>query len=162
MRIFFLPTKLFWKCRLPFVAMFFQSLVNWRHMRTCFLAKHRVRNDFTLRLILFHKITPSSIYIIFLTYFWVWSSLSKHSGIISLIIYPNTHPVICCFRTYSPLGAGNGLMPVRHQAITWTSFEFLSAGPSETHFNEILIEIQEQSGCVAITQQANKVAFLLN
>ena len=36
---------------------------------------------------------------------------------------------------------GNGLLPVRSQAITWTNADWLSIGPSWTNFSEILIEI---------------------
>ena len=39
-------------------------------------------------------------------------------------------------------GSGNGLSPVRWQAITWTNDDLLSTGPAGIHFWEILIEIQ--------------------
>ena len=37
------------------------------------------------------------------------------------------------------IGSGNGLSPVRRQAITWTSADFLSTGPLRKHFSEIRI-----------------------
>ena len=40
------------------------------------------------------------------------------------------------------IGSGNGLLPVRRQAITWTNAGLLSIGPLETNFSEIRIEIQ--------------------
>ena len=39
------------------------------------------------------------------------------------------------------IGPGNGLSPVRHQAITWTNADLLSFGPLRTNFSEILIKI---------------------
>ena len=38
-------------------------------------------------------------------------------------------------------GSGNGLLPVGHQAITWTNPDLLSIGPLGTNFSEIWIEI---------------------
>ena len=38
--------------------------------------------------------------------------------------------------------SGNGLSPVRRQAITWTNADVLSIGPSGTNFSEISIKIQ--------------------
>ena len=43
------------------------------------------------------------------------------------------------------IGSGNGLVPVHHQAITWTSDDLLSIGPSGKNFNEILIKNTELS-----------------
>ena len=40
------------------------------------------------------------------------------------------------------IGSGNGLLPVWHQAITWTNADILSKGPSGTNFSEIIIRIQ--------------------
>ena len=37
------------------------------------------------------------------------------------------------------IGSGNGLSPVRRQAITWTSDVLLLIGPSGTKFSEIFI-----------------------
>ena len=39
------------------------------------------------------------------------------------------------------IDSGNGLAPVRRQAITWTNADLLSIGPLGTNFSEILIEI---------------------
>ena len=39
------------------------------------------------------------------------------------------------------IGSGNGLSPVRRQAITWTNADLLSIGPLGTNFREIWIEI---------------------
>ena len=36
---------------------------------------------------------------------------------------------------------GTGILPIRHQAITWTNADFLSFGPLGTNFSEVLIEI---------------------
>ena len=43
------------------------------------------------------------------------------------------------------IGSGNGLSPVRRQAITWTNVDFLSIGPLGTNFSEIWIKIQNFS-----------------
>ena len=40
------------------------------------------------------------------------------------------------------VGSGNGLPPLRYQAITWTNAGLLSNGPLGTNFSEIQIEIQ--------------------
>ena len=42
-------------------------------------------------------------------------------------------------------GSGNGLSPVRRQAITWTNADLLSIGPSGTNFSEIWIKTQNFS-----------------
>ena len=39
------------------------------------------------------------------------------------------------------IDSGYGLVPVRHQAITWTNTDSLSTGSSGTNFNEIRIKI---------------------
>ena len=39
---------------------------------------------------------------------------------------------------YVCTGSGNGLSPIRHQAITWTNATLMSIGPLGTNFNEIL------------------------
>ena len=43
------------------------------------------------------------------------------------------------------IGSGNGLSPIWHQAIIWTSTGLLSIGPSGTNFSEILTKIQKFS-----------------
>ena len=43
------------------------------------------------------------------------------------------------------IGSGNGLSPVRCQAITGTNAEILSIGPSRTNFSEIWMKIQNFS-----------------
>ena len=40
------------------------------------------------------------------------------------------------------IDSGNGLTPLRRQAIAWTNAELLSIKPSWTNFGQILIEIQ--------------------
>ena len=40
------------------------------------------------------------------------------------------------------IGLGNGLAPVRRQAITWTNVHVLSIGSLGTNFSEIRITIQ--------------------
>ena len=42
-------------------------------------------------------------------------------------------------------GSSNGLVPVWHQAITWTSGDLLSTGPLGTKFNDIWLEIKTLS-----------------
>ena len=39
------------------------------------------------------------------------------------------------------IDSGNGLLPVRHQAIIWTNADLLTIGPWRTKFSESLIEI---------------------
>ena len=43
------------------------------------------------------------------------------------------------------IGSGNGLSPIRRQAITWTNAHLLPIGPLGTNFNEIQIKIQNFS-----------------
>ena len=38
--------------------------------------------------------------------------------------------------------SSNGLLPVQHQAITWTNADLLKIGPLGTNFSEIWIKIQ--------------------
>ena len=40
--------------------------------------------------------------------------------------------------------SGNGLSPVRRQAIIWTSADVLSIEPLETNFSEIRIKVREK------------------
>ena len=40
------------------------------------------------------------------------------------------------------IGSGNGLLPLWHQAITWTNVDFLPIRPLQTNLNDILIKIQ--------------------
>ena len=40
------------------------------------------------------------------------------------------------------IASGNGLMPVRRQAITWTIADLLKIEPRETNYGEILIKLQ--------------------
>ena len=40
------------------------------------------------------------------------------------------------------IGSSNGLVPNRHQAITWTNVDIISIGPQATNFSKILIKIQ--------------------
>ena len=49
------------------------------------------------------------------------------------------------------IGLGNGLSPVRCQAIVWTNADWSSNGPLETKFSEIVIMIQ--------TFSLKKIAF---
>ena len=43
------------------------------------------------------------------------------------------------------IGSGNGLSPVRCQAITWTNDDIISIVPSKTYFSEISIKIYKFS-----------------
>ena len=44
-----------------------------------------------------------------------------------------------CVHGQGSIDSGNGLSPVRRQAITWTNADLPSIGPSETIVNEIWI-----------------------
>ena len=51
-----------------------------------------------------------------------------------------------CFNIYVSvnwvsIGSGNGLSPVRRQAITWTNGDLLSIGPLGINFSEIQIKV---------------------
>ena len=46
-----------------------------------------------------------------------------------------------CVSRLTIIGADNGLLPDRHQAIIWTYGGLLLIGPLGTNFSEILIEI---------------------
>ena len=50
-----------------------------------------------------------------------------------------------CVSELDSTGSGNGLSPVRRQAITWANDVLLSIRPLATNFCEILIEIQNSS-----------------
>ena len=56
-------------------------------------------------------------------------------------VLPNiclTHlPLIYAFVNWISIGSGNGLSPIRHQAITWTHAHLLSIEPLGTNFSEI-------------------------
>ena len=43
------------------------------------------------------------------------------------------------------IGTDNGLLPVQHQAITWTNADLQSVRPWRTYFNKILFETREFS-----------------
>ena len=51
---------------------------------------------------------------------------------------PSAH---ICVSKLGSIASGNGLSPVRHQAITWTHADLLSIRPLETNFSEIWIKI---------------------
>ena len=50
-----------------------------------------------------------------------------------------------CIGELGCIGSGNGLSPVRRQAITWTNAFLLSIRPLRTNFSEIWIKIQNFS-----------------
>ena len=50
-----------------------------------------------------------------------------------------------CINELSSIGSGNGLSPVRRQAITSTNAEWLLTGPLGTNFSEIWIKIHNFS-----------------
>ena len=50
-----------------------------------------------------------------------------------------------CISKLTNIGSDNGLVPGRHQAITWTNAALLSIGPLWTNFSEIWIKIQKFS-----------------
>ena len=77
-----------------------------------------------------------------------------------LLPHINSSPLITAYKLISPyyriyvsvnwvsIGAGNGLSPIRCQAISWTNARLLSIGPLAclgTNFGEILIKIQNFS-----------------
>ena len=39
------------------------------------------------------------------------------------------------------IGRGNGLSPVRHQAITWTNADLFLFGPLETNTGEVMLGV---------------------
>ena len=61
------------------------------------------------------------------------------------------------------IGSGNGLSPVRRQAITWTSDVLLLIGPSGTKFSEIFIKIKMFSFTkLHLKMSSAKVAAILS
>ena len=57
----------------------------------------------------------------------------------------SSSPPYCCIHAsvnWISIGSGNGLSPIRHQAITWTNAHLLSIGSFGTNFSEIRIKIQ--------------------
>ena len=75
----------------------------------------------------------------------------KHAGygsvITSMIIYEMVLliPPLCCIYAsvnWVSIDSGNGLSPVRRQALTWINADLQSIGPLETNFSENRIEIQ--------------------
>ena len=40
------------------------------------------------------------------------------------------------------IGPGNGFVPNRHKAITWTNDDFLSIGPLGTYFSKVWVEVE--------------------
>ena len=60
------------------------------------------------------------------------------------LILPLTHwgrVTHICVGNLTIIGSDNGLLPGRHQAITWTNVGILLIGPPGTNFSEMLIEI---------------------
>ena len=54
---------------------------------------------------------------------------------------------VCCVNSLRPviIGSGNGLSPLRRQAITWNNDDALSMGSSMTYCNEIWTKMQRFS-----------------
>ena len=72
---------------------------------------------------------------IFIFWFYFhWNLFRRIQWIMSHLIYASVNWV--------SIGSGNGLLPVRHQAITWTSTELLSTGHLGTNFSEIWSETE--------------------
>ena len=69
---------------------------------------------------------------------YVSASTLATSGLLHSMLFPN-------IKDWVNIGSGNGLSPVRRQAITWTNADSLSIGPLETNFSQIPIEIQNFS-----------------
>ena len=75
------------------------------------------------------------------------------AGILQILftVLPKKHAHSSNFNSSHPsvnwvsIGSDNGLSPIRHQAIIWTSAELLLIKPLGTNFNEILIKIQNFS-----------------
>ena len=51
------------------------------------------------------------------------------------------------------IGSGNGMSPIRRQAVTWTNVGLLSTGPLATNFDEIRINKNKQTFFI------HKIAF---
>ena len=66
-----------------------------------------------------------------------WTIASKLC--LTQLISPQCH--IYASMDWVAVGSGNGLSPVRHQAITWTNAGLLSIGLIRTYFSEIWIGI---------------------
>ena len=63
-----------------------------------------------------------------------------------LLINSSPHvPHICASVNWASIGPGNGLSPVRRQAITWTNTDLLSIGPLGTNYRGIGFRIQNCS-----------------
>ena len=69
--------------------------------------------------------------------------LEQHSIFLVLTHLPLV-PYICIIEL-SSIGSGNGSLPVRRQAITWTTADLLSIGHLKTNFSEIQIKIRNFS-----------------
>ena len=54
-------------------------------------------------------------------------------------------PNIYASMNWISIGSDNGLLPVQHQAITWTNADLLSIGPLGINFSEIWIKKQKFS-----------------
>ena len=67
---------------------------------------------------------------------WIMKSVSP------CIIHHHCSPYCHIYASVNwvSIGSGNGLSPVRHQAIAWTNADLLSIGPLGTRFSEIKIE----------------------
>ena len=61
-----------------------------------------------------------------------------------------------CVSELGRTGAGNGLSPIRRQAIIYTDAVLLSIGPSGTKYREILVKIQNFS----FTKTHLKISFM--
>ena len=74
---------------------------------------------------------------------WVFIKTPHVRHYIKKIILTRLCPVPCIHVSeLSQHGSGNGLSPIRRQAITWTNADWLLIGPLGTNFSEIRIEIQ--------------------
>ena len=65
-----------------------------------------------------------------------------------------------CISELGITGSGNGLSPMRHQAIAWISDDLLSTGTLRTNFSEILLKIWRFS-CTKIHLKMSSVKWRL-
>ena len=74
-------------------------------------------------------------------YVYIMSLNWDNIGIIVVLNHLPLVPHIYSSVNWAIIGSGNGLSPVRHQAITWTNAGLLSIGLLGTSFSEIWIQI---------------------
>ena len=81
---------------------------------------------------------------------WNWNRIhgqthncQYHAHMVKCYVENNSSPLSAAYMSliWISFGSGNGLLPVRHQAITWTNVDLLSIRPLGINFSEIRIKI---------------------